>query len=413
MGNVIYAACQWGILVVLAKLTSPEKVGLFALGLAITAPIFLFSQLQLRGVQATDARDEYQFGHYLGLRLLTTIIALGAVGVIVGIGGYERETTWIILAVALSKAFESVADVFYGLLQRHERMDRIARSLMIKGPLALCLLAVIVYTTGSVAIGVTGLAVAWGAVLIAYDFRNANRILDETSASGLSEMPVAVRPNFYLSQLVRLAWLAMPLGLTMALLSLKTNIPRYFIEHHLGAAQLGYFAALAYLMVATNTVVSAMGQTCVPRLSKYYAAGNNHAYKQLLLKLVAAGIAMGMAGVLGAIFFGSWVLTILYSPDYAAYSQIFSWLMLVNGFSIIASFLGYAMTAARHFKIQLPLFMLVILVTGIVAWQAIPRLGLIGGVFALAAGIGIQLILSVCVIVFALRDATVTPQKNQ
>ena len=58
VGNFVYGACQWGMLVVLAKLTSPEMVGRFALGLAITAPIVLLSQLQLHGVQETDARDE-------------------------------------------------------------------------------------------------------------------------------------------------------------------------------------------------------------------------------------------------------------------------------------------------------------------------------------------------------------------
>jgi hypothetical protein len=39
LGNVTYAACQWGMLVALAKLGSPEMVGQFALGLAIGAPV--------------------------------------------------------------------------------------------------------------------------------------------------------------------------------------------------------------------------------------------------------------------------------------------------------------------------------------------------------------------------------------
>ena len=34
-GNVAYAACQWAMLVVLAKLGTPEKVGQFVLGLAV------------------------------------------------------------------------------------------------------------------------------------------------------------------------------------------------------------------------------------------------------------------------------------------------------------------------------------------------------------------------------------------
>ena len=108
-GNVVYAGCQWGMLMVLAKLGSPERVGQFALGLALTAPVIMLTNLQLRAIQATDARREYRFGHYLALRLATTALSLL---VIAGIAcGYRLETALVILAVGLSKAFESLSDV--------------------------------------------------------------------------------------------------------------------------------------------------------------------------------------------------------------------------------------------------------------------------------------------------------------
>jgi len=40
LGNVVYAGCQWAMLVVLAKLGTPEMVGQFAL--VVTAPIVLY-----------------------------------------------------------------------------------------------------------------------------------------------------------------------------------------------------------------------------------------------------------------------------------------------------------------------------------------------------------------------------------
>lgn len=61
VGNVVYAACQWGMLVALTKLGTPEMVGQFTLGLAVTSPVFLFSNLQLRTLMATDAKQEYHF----------------------------------------------------------------------------------------------------------------------------------------------------------------------------------------------------------------------------------------------------------------------------------------------------------------------------------------------------------------
>src|ERR1043166_3883519 len=74
-GTLVYSGCQWGLLVVLAKLGNAEMVGQFALGLAITAPALMFSNLQLRSVLATDASGEYSFGDYLGLRLVMTVAA--------------------------------------------------------------------------------------------------------------------------------------------------------------------------------------------------------------------------------------------------------------------------------------------------------------------------------------------------
>ncbi|MGL5063908.1 MAG: oligosaccharide flippase family protein, partial [Microcoleus sp.] len=180
-GNLVYAASQWGMLVLLAKLGSPEMVGQFTLGLAVTAPVIMFTNLQLRGIQATDAKGEYVFSDYLGLRLIGTGLALLIIAGITLKAGYRWETSVVILTIALAKAFESISDVFYGLIQQHERMDRIAIALMIKGPLSLLLLGIGVSLTGSVVGGAIGLTIAWGLVLFAWEVRNGRLILKHSS----------------------------------------------------------------------------------------------------------------------------------------------------------------------------------------------------------------------------------------
>ncbi|MCY7273611.1 MAG: lipopolysaccharide biosynthesis protein, partial [Phormidesmis sp. CAN_BIN44] len=126
LGNVVYAGCQWAMLVVLAKLGTPEMVGQFTLGLAVTAPMMLLCNLQLRAIQATDTQRQYQFSDYFSLRLVTTTLALVMIVGVVLLGGYRGDTAWIILTIGIAKAIESISDVFYGFLQQQERMDRIA-----------------------------------------------------------------------------------------------------------------------------------------------------------------------------------------------------------------------------------------------------------------------------------------------
>lgn len=317
-------------------------VGRFALGLAVTTPVIMFANLQLRAVQATDARRDYAFGEYFGLRIITTLLALITI-LMIALIGYRNETVLIILLIGVAKSFESLSDVVYGFIQQRERMDRIAHAKIIKGPASLVALAIGVIVTGGVPGGVIGMIVVWAALFFLYDLRNARALL---------ESRFDLRPRWPLLRLVKLAWLALPLGLVMMLISLTTSIPRIFVERYLGEAQLGIFAAMAYMIVAGKTVVGALGQSASPRLATYYATGQHRAYFRLLGKLVLIGAGLGTGGVIVALLAGEQILGLLYGPEYAANAHIFVWIMLAAGIANVSSFLGYAATSARVFTAQ-------------------------------------------------------------
>ena len=141
LGNLTYTASQWGILVLLARLGNPAAVGQFSLGLAATAPVMLFAGLQLRSVQATDARGLFGFADYAGLRVLTTIAAAVAICAL-SAALYSGETALAVAAFAVAKGIEACSDVIYGFWQQHERMDLTAQSLMLRGLLSLILATV-------------------------------------------------------------------------------------------------------------------------------------------------------------------------------------------------------------------------------------------------------------------------------
>ena len=124
-------------------------------------PAYLVMELvsgpSLAGVLASGR----SFTDYLTLRLVTTLLALLIMAGLVLVGGYAPDLAAVLLVVGLAKAFEALSDIFYGLLQHHEQMDRIAISMMIKGALSLLALAGGVYLTGSLVWGVVGMAGVW------------------------------------------------------------------------------------------------------------------------------------------------------------------------------------------------------------------------------------------------------------
>lgn len=406
IGNLIYSGCQWGMLVVLAKLGNPEMVGTFTLGLAVTAPVMMFSNLQLRDIQTTDAKNHYLFNDYLGLRLITTGLALPIILWITLATGYKGETAIVIILIGFAKGLESISDVFYGLLQKHEKMDRMAISVMMKGPLSLLMLSIGTYISGSIIWGVLGLVIAWACILLIWDIPSYRWLINKFTSEG--EIPDSLegrtaKPRWQLGTIRKLIWLSLPLGLVMMLISLNANIPRYFLEHSLGKKELGVFAALAYLIVAGNMIVSALGSAARPRLAKYYAGGNVSAYQKLLFQLVAIACLLGLSGILVAWVAGGQILTIVYQPEYAKYTELLIWLMVTAGIGYVSSFLGEGMTAARYFRTQIPLFIVVTSTSAIASFWFIPKNGLKGAAIALMIAEIVRIIFTLGVIFHAVH----------
>ncbi len=392
VGNIVYAGCQWGMLMILAKLGSPEMVGQFTLGLAVTAPLIMFAELQLRLVQATDAKRQYIFADYLGLRLLGIGLAIITIALIAFSVGYRLETSVVILLVGLAKGIESISNVFHGLIQQHERMDRIAISLMIKGPLSLLLLAVGVHIFGNLVLGVAGLVLAWAVVLVGFDIRNG--------ASFLKQIP---KPRWHWKTLKMLVWLTLPLGLVRLLISLNLNIPRYLIEQYLGERELGIFSAIAYLMMVGNIILNALGESASPKLAQYYAVGDFINFRKLLLKLEGLAAFIGVGSILVAVFAGKEILTLLYQPEYAKHQDLFVWLMIAAAINYMSYFLRYGMTAARYFRVQMFLFFAVASTSAVVCLWLLPKLGLIGAAIGLINGGIVEVIFCLGVIAHALQ----------
>jgi O-antigen/teichoic acid export membrane protein len=399
-GNMVYNACQGGWLVVLAKMGSPEMVGTFGMALAITAPVVMFTRLHLRSIQATDARDEYRFGDYLSLRLVTTGIGIALVALVAFLVGHERAVIMAAMAAALFRAPESVSDVIYGLLQKRERLDLVSRSMMIKGPASVIALAVMVHLTHSVAWGALGILVAWTTLMFLYDVPNARRIM---RAHGIVE-DLSLRSLWSgrLRVMRQLTWLALPLGFVALLDSLNVNIPRYVIQDHLGLAAVGYFTVMSYVIVAGNMTVAALATSAAPRLSRHYV-GDIASFRRLMWKLVQFGVVLGGGLLIVAALFGRQLLTLATKPEYARHMDVFLWLMAGAGVGYVARFLVYSMTAARYLKAQTPLYALSLAVlTGLSLWL-IPSHGLLGASWAAFGGTLTLLIGAIIVNLHAIR----------
>jgi O-antigen/teichoic acid export membrane protein len=401
VGNSVFALCQWGILVVFAKLGNPALVGQIVYGLALMVPLFVVANLQLRSIHATDVDNRHTLGHYLGLRALTTIAAAAvAIAIAVVIWTVDNALALIVLLWAFSRVIDSGSEALYGLFQRSERMDYISVSFALRGLLAAASVTILFRASHSAPVALAGLVLAWGAVFLLFDIPMARTLLRERqrSAHNLAETAETLLPVMGRRQLTPLCLEAAPLGVVAFLLAIQAQIPKYVVAGLMHKRELGLFSAAAYLTFVGTLLVNALGAPASVRLAQYHITGAHSNFRNLMMKLLLVASTLGIAGILVSMFAGSRVLTLLYTSEYSQLAAVLTILCASSALSYVASFLGYGMTALRQYRIQVPIFAVVVLITLLSCYYLTKRYGLMGAAAGMLMGNLGQLLMSAAVV---------------
>lgn len=370
IGNLIYAATQWALIIVITRLGSVEMVGLFSLGLALCGPIILFTNLQLRTIQATSYDGNYNIRDYFGIRVITDLIFCFIIVILLFISNYDSYTNLIIILVALTKIIESLSDLLYGFFQQKERMELISKSTILRGVLSLVIAVLVLFFTNSLIITLLGISFSWLIVFLFYDVKN------------LYEFSSSLKPEFTRKNL-NIIKLALPLGIVVMIVSLNTNLPKILIENMLDAKALGYFASISYLVFIGSKFIDSIGNALLPRLAILYNQKNVPKFKKYLLNLVSISFVIGIILIILSMLIGDYLLYIIYGPEFFDYRELLILIMIYGMFNYVSYSLMVALNAMRKFKIQPYLGVLWLLVSIISLIYFIPKYGLIGAALAL------------------------------
>jgi O-antigen/teichoic acid export membrane protein len=370
-GNLFSAACNWLVLSAIAKLGSAELLGQYALGLAIAGPAITLAHMQLRSLVTSDAKRDYLFGEYLALGLLTLALAVVAIALIAFGGREQLNAALVITVVGFSEALFSFSEITYGLFQRLERLDRITISLVMRGVLALLSVTGALLLTHDILWAVIGLATTHAIVLLGYDLPTSGGLLR------LSGSDDSTRLQWDPRRLLTLFWLAIPIGVTLVLNMINYNVARYFIAAYLGDRDLGIFAASASFIGAGQRILSAFSYSVSSRLARSFSNGQLQQFTSLILKLGVMGLILGVGFLVAGNVAGKWILTIVFSKEFAEHDAVLLWLLAAGAVGYISVW-GPALTSARFFRVQVPISLLGIASSGLLNWTLIPSQGLVG-----------------------------------
>lgn len=399
VANIAYAASQWVLLVVLARLSDARTLGAFSLALAIAAPVFMATNMRLRFVQSADFSCRWAFADFLKIRIGASGIGiLASLLFCLAVFG-NGEMLLLLAAVGLFKAVEAVQDICIGAFQKRSQMRLAAVSTLASGVLVVVAFSVTFWNSHSLVLAAFALALVRMGALLLLDVPMASRVSRDGSGAGSGAGGNASTRDGWRS-IVANAW---PLGIVAALDSLNAGVPRYFLASSHGNAELGSYAAMSHVAFAGFVLVNAFGQSMAPALASRFGIGDRPGYKALATRLLGLALMIGLVGVLGVLAAGDWLIRILYGDGFDVSVRDFAFVMAAGAMSYVSLAIVYMLSSAQRMGVQAWVYGTNFAIVTLLSWILVPHMSIAGAALALVVAHIAQALLSVAVITRLLK----------
>ncbi len=364
------------MLVVLTKVAGVSEVGSFSLAQAVALPIHTFFTFKLRIVQSTDHAAEFNDDEYRNFRVLSGVLNF-LVTAAVALLLYRGSIYILILVLSLSYSVVIYREFYVSALQKHERNDIISFSTVIQGFLGLAFFVVGYLVTRDLRVGVVGILMS-RLLAVAFIDRRLSRPFGSWGKRSFAE-DISNRESR--AKYMSLLKVGIPMGGVALLSTLFASIPRLVLDRAVSTEAVGFYSALSSVVVIMSLFINSLGQSLTPRLSRLFSESRSEFRKKINLlaaiSFLFVGFCLGISW-----FFGSELLTVVFTRQYALYQSSFFKLMVGGGILVFFSVFNIAISAQRAFRIQFPIYAACAAVTLVSSLVLIPRLGLDGAVYS-------------------------------
>lgn len=323
-----------------------EDVGQFVYASAFTTPLMMALEMQLRNFYITDHDSGLSFADYSIFRNITATIGVFLLAVIAYFT--KPEYFFVILIVSLIKSFESQLDLLYGVYQKNNQLDYVAYSRIIRGVMAIVVVSLLSFLFNDLLISLVGYLLSWFGL---YFFYERNQVVKR---GFLTKKDLGlIKPKW--TKIKFLTMLCIPMFLAIFVDKYYTNYPRISVESFFGIEALAVFGSLLYFKSLGGQFISSMAQAAIPKMATYVKTKSFSALNRLLFKMMIGG---GMIGIILTFFlylFGDDILTLLYTKEYAKYTNVLLVILLGTTVTFSYIFIGTALTCIRKQWVKLPI----------------------------------------------------------
>lgn len=376
-GRVVSAITTVLVLSIIARTRSADDLGVVGLGLTVSLALAVLPEagltaLFIRESATNPGRTGRLLGAMIAVRLVTLPIGLVAISAIVVLA-YPQDAVTIML-VALGPAIQQVSELGRAVFIAQERMavagaHVVAENVAWLGAIALSLSAGMSLDE---TFGVAAVVLAASAVLAFVLVIALTRVRPLVPSRG--DVRSLLQQGGSFASFSALA----VVGARMDTFLVGLLSPQ-------GLAVVGIYYAVTRLVGIAEYHPETVSRAIYPRLSREYTtdpAGAAAVLRPASRELLALGIAIPFGFALA----GSWLIGLVFGPDYTAYA----WLLVAFGvampFRFVGFILGVALTSAERQSQRTRAMAIAVVISLVLNLALIPGLGIVGALIAVVTG---------------------------
>jgi len=367
LGSLIHAFNSLFFLIIVTRINGLENSGIFSYGFTISNIFLIVASFGGRGYQITDVKGEFSDNKYKNFRYFTTILSLVLFVLLFILFKYSVYKYLIIILLIIVRGFESISDVYFGILQKNHKLYLVGISLFFKNLLALITFIITDYIFKNLYISI----ISWGIVnllfLIFFDILKVKEVSKDKFIIEKDYKDILKKTlYFFLFNFISVFII---------------NIPRYFIDFYLTDEIQGIFGIIVMPATMTALLTQFILQPYAVKLSEHNKKDKSKFIKSVK-KLFMYTIIISIICITLAYFFGIPVLNLIYNLNLNDYKYYLLLVMIGSSFYALNNLLNLIYTIKRKTKYQFIIYLVSIVLSLILSYFLITKYELLGGVIS-------------------------------
>lgn len=344
LGTSAWSFISLFLLIIVTRTNGIADSGIFSFAFAFAIIMFTVGCYGGRAYQVSDHKNSFSTDDYISLRILTAFGVILFSILFIFTNEYGGQKAALILILVGHRVFDAFADVFYGILQKKNKLYISGKSLFYKSLFSLIIFYAVDTITHNLLLSSLTLPLISLLFIIFYDIPRSREAENFTIKPRLRDIKQILISTFS-------PFIIAVMGLVFV------NLARYFIDIYHPDLQ-GYFGIIIMPLSMVVLLFSFISTPAILHLTEQYNRGNFKALNWLVAKIVGLTTVATLLLCVFMYYFGAWLLELLFNLSFSQYILDVV-LIIITGLaiSLTALFTNIAVIA-RKLKVTAVVYLL-------------------------------------------------------